>query len=72
MPQVLATIELHRVVATGTEQPEEIAANMPEQLQVQDAVLGMVLMRADLNQLRSSSERLRCLSDRGLPWAAAH
>ena len=53
VPQMLAASQLYRMIVTSTEQPEQIAAEVPEQLQVQEAVLGILLMRADLDQLRA-------------------
>jgi hypothetical protein len=69
VPQVLAASELYRMIINATEQPEQIAAKVPEELQTQDAVLGMLLMRADLNQLRELEHAPDMLEHQGFGMA---
>lgn len=69
VPQVLGANELYRIVVASSEQPEQIAAMVPENLRIQDAVLGMLLMRSDLGQLRTLERAPAMLERQGFQIA---
>jgi hypothetical protein len=66
VPQILGAISIYRGLIGATEQPDEIAAKIPEQLQTWEAILGMLLMRADLGQLRALEQMPATLENEGL------
>lgn len=69
IPQALAANELYRTIVAITEQPEELAAKMADELQMQEAIFGMLLMRAGASQLKALEQAPDMLESQGLVLA---
>jgi tetratricopeptide (TPR) repeat protein len=69
VPQALAAYELYRMIVAITEQPEGLAAKVADELQMQEAILGMLLMRAGASQLKALEQAPDMLESQGLVLA---
>jgi len=66
VPQILGALDMYRMLVAATEQPEAITAQIPQLLQTWEAILGLLLMRANIAQLRAMEQLPATLESEGL------